>query len=573
MLFSLFGLLIIAFVALMVGISHWPGQARWDLTEGKLHTLTKGSKTILGSLTSPVLVEVYFSDQASEELPAIRFFARRVYGLLEEMSRASNGTLTIEWKDPEPFSGVEDEALLAGLTGLPIGPSQEPVYFGLVITAENGEQTAIPFVSPQQEHRLEYDLLQHIDRVQRTDRPRIALIGDLPIQSWLMFQQIASRYELIEVPVTAEQLPSAIDLVFMIQPSELTQALTDALKEAITQGQRFMVFVDPLIQTLPQAPEIDPKVFEVLQALGVRVRLDEFVADAALGLQVTLEANSPAIRHPAILGLTADFLALDDVITGDLEAINIATVGHLESLSGDDFESSVLWTASRQSARLPVTRLLSEQAVEAMTADMLSELPSVGGDSVMALRIRQPTDAVVVADIDFMADRYWVSRQDFLGTELVESFASNSAFVLNGIDNLIGNPSLIAIRSRERSLRSFTLVDELRRSAEIRLLDTERRLEAALAEADEQLSQLRLSSPEEMSEAQRAELSNFIETRLALRTELRQVRRNLDKDIDRLGQQLTWINILFMPLLVGLLAIIHHWRRGSTSAQPSTRRH
>ena len=561
-LFSLFGLLLMAFVALMVGISHWSGQARLDLTEGKLHTLTKGSKTILGSLTSPVRVEVYFSDQASRELPAVRFFARRVEGLLEEMSRASNGALTIEWKDPEPFSEMEDEALLAGLTGLPIGPSQEPVYFGLVMTAENGEQTAIPFVSPQQEHRLEYDLLQHLDRVQRTDRPRIALIGDLPIQSWLMFQQIASRYELIEVPMTAEQLPSAIDLVFMIQPSALTQALTDELKEAITEGQRFMVFVDPFIQTLPQAPAIDPKVFEVLQALGVTMRLDEFVADATLGLQVTLEANSPAIRHPAILGLTAGSLALDDVITGDLEAINVATVGHLEALSGDDFESSVLWTASRQSARLPVTRLLSEQSVETVTQDMLSELPSSGGESVMALRVRHPTDAVVVADVDFMADRYWVSRQDFLGTELVESFASNSAFVLNAIDNLIGNPSLIAIRSRERSLRSFTLVDELRRSAEIRLLDTERRLEAALAEADEKLSELRLSSPEEMSEAQRTELSNFIETRLELRTELRQVRRNLDKDIDRLGQQLTWLNILLMPMLVALLALIFYWRRG-----------
>lgn len=566
-LFSLFGFLLMAFVMLLVGISQWPGQVRLDLTEGKLHTLTEGSQAILGTLTYPVTVEVYFSDQASQELPAVRFFARRVHGLLEEMSRTSNGGLTIEWKDPEPFSEIEDEALLAGLTGLPIGPSQEPVYFGLVVTAENGEQTVMPFISPQQEHRLEYDLLQHIDRVQRTERPRIALIGDLPVQNWLLIQRIASRYEVIQVPVTAEQLPSAIDLVLMIQPSELTQALADALKEAIGKRQRFMVFVDPLIQTLPQSPEIDPKVFEILAALGVTMQPDEFVADAALGLQVTLEPNSPAIRHPAILGLTADSLALGDVITGDLEAINVATVGHLEPLTTAGFESSVLWGASEQSARLPVTRLLSGQSVDAMTADMLSELPRGGGDSVLALRVRQPTDAVVVADIDFMADRYWVSRQDFLGTELVESFASNSAFVLNAIDNLIGDPSLIEIRSRERSLRSFTLVDELRRSAEARLLDTEQRLEAALAEADERLSELRLNSPEEMSEAQRAELSNFIETRLALRAELRQVRRNLDKDIDLLGQQLTWINILLMPMLVGVVALVLHWRRWGMSAR------
>lgn len=564
-LVSFFALVLLAFVLLLAGMSLWQGHTRLDLTENRLHTLSEGSKELLGSLESAVSIEVYFSDQASQGLPAIRFFARRVQGLLEEMSRLSKGALTIEWLDPEPFSEVEDEALLAGLTGLPIGPSQEPVYFGVVINADNGEQATLPFLSPQREHVLEYELLQRIDRVQRMGQPRIALITDLPIQSWVVYEQMASRYELIEVPVTAEQLPSEVDLVLMIQPAILTDALTSALKDAIDRKQRFLVFIDPLIQTLPQAPAADAKVFDVLGALGVTMRTDEFVADASLGLQVTLEANAPPIRHPAILGLTARALAFDDVITGDLEAINVATVGHLEALSDAAHGSSALWVATGQSARLPVARLLSDQPVERVTSELLNEIPSMGGDSVMALRVHQPTDAVVVADVDFLADRYWVSRQNFLGTELMESFASNGAFVLNAIDNLIGDPSLIAIRSRERSLRPFVLVDELRRSAEVRLLETEQRLEAELAEADKKLSALRLEAPEEMTEAQRAELSAFIESRLELRQELRRVRRNLDQEIDQLGRQLTWVNILLMPLLVALLGLGLRWHRGRSN--------
>lgn len=564
-LVSFFALVLLVFVVLLSGMSLWQGHTRLDLSENRLHTLSEGSKELLGSLESAVSIEVYFSDQASQDLPAIRFFARRVQGLLEEMSRLSKGALTIEWLDPEPFSEVEDEALLAGLTGLPIGPSQEPVYFGVVINADNGEQATLPFLSPQREHVLEYELLQRIDRVQRMGQPRIALITDVPIQSWVVYEQMASRYELIEVPVTAEQLPSEVDLVLMIQPAILTDALTDALKDAIDRKQRFLVFIDPLIQTLPQAPAADAKVFDVLGTLGVTMRTDEFVADASLGLQVTLEANAPPIRHPAILGLTARALAFDDVITGDLEAINVATVGHLEALSDADHGSSALWVATGQSARLPVARLLSDQPVERVTSELLNEIPSMGGDSVMALRVHQPTDAVVVADVDFLADRYWVSRQNFLGTELMESFASNGAFVLNAIDNLIGDPSLIAIRSRERSLRPFDLVDELRRSAEVRLLETEQRLEAELAEADEKLSALRLEAPEEMTEAQRAELSAFIESRLELRQELRRVRRNLDQEIDQLGRQLTWVNILLMPLLVALLGLGLRWHRGRSN--------
>lgn len=561
-LVSVFGLSLLAFVLLLAGLNIWPGQTRLDLTENQLHTLSEGSRQVLSTLESPVNVQIFFSDQASQGLPTIRFFARRVEGLLEEMSRVSKGTLTIDWLDPEPFSEVEDEALLAGVTGVSIGPSQESVYFGVVIEADNGEQAVLPFLSPQREHVLEYELLQRIDRVQRAGQPRVAVITDLPIQSWVIYEQMASRYELIEVPASAEQLPSDVDLVLMIQPSVITEELANALKAGIERQQRFLVFLDPLIQTLPQAPAPDPKVFDVLERLGVVMRADEFVADASLGLRVTLEANAVPIRHPAILGLSARALALDDVITGDLEAVNVATAGHLEALSGAKYESSPLWVASGQSGRFPVTRLLSEQAIEAMTTELLSEIPSMGGDSVMAVRIRQPTDAVVVADVDFMSDRYWVSRQNFLGTELIENFASNGAFVLNAIDNLIGDPSLITVRSRERSLRPFVLVDELRRSAEARLLETEQRLEAALAEADEQLSALRLESPESMSEAQRAELSAFIEARLELRQELRRVRRNLDEEINRLGNQLTWVNILLIPLLVALLGLVLRWRQG-----------
>ncbi len=566
-LFSVFGLSLLAFIALLGATGLWSGQARLDLTENKLHTLSVGSKDLLASLDSAVDIQVYFSDQASQELPAIRFFARRVEGLLEAMSRASNGRLRVEWRDPEPFSEVEDEALLAGLNGLPIGPSQESVYFGLVINGDNGEQVTLPFLSPNRGHRLEYDLIQRIDRVQRASLPRIALIGDLPIQNWLVYQQMAARYELIEVPSTATTLPSEVDLVLMIQPQSLTPDLVNALKGAIDQNLRFLVFVDPYVQTLSDAPEADPKVFELLEAMGVSMRPDEFVADADLGLQVTLEANAAPIRHPAILGLSQDALAIDDVTTSDLEAINVATVGHLEVLPSAAEGASALWMASERSARLPVVRLLSEQPVEELTTDLLNELPSQGGDSIMALRTQQPTDAIVVGDVDFLADRYWVSRQTFMGTELVESFASNGGFVLNAIDNLIGDPSLIAIRSRERSLRPFDLVDELRRSAEARLLETERRLEAALAEADEKLSVLRLEAPEDMSDVERDELAAFIEQRLELRQELRRVRRNLDQEIDRLGRQLAWINIALMPLLVAAFGLILHMQRSREKKQ------
>lgn len=551
----------IAFVAVLSVLSQCAHHVRWDLTEDRLHTVSQGAKTMLAALEEEVVVEVYFSEQSIEALPALQFYATRVGNFLDEFGRIADGQLTIEWQDPIPFSEAEDAALLAGLTGVPIGDRGDPVYFGLVLRSHRGATSIIPFLSPEEEYLLEYQLLQALDEVTRARRPRIGLLTDLPIQSWVIYADLQSRYELIEVPLNAQALPSELDLVMLIQPSQLGDELFKALEQAMGEGQRFLILIDPLIQSIGQKAPPAPKFMEWLDMLGIEVSLQEFVADARLGLQVTLQAEAAPIRHPAILGLTGPFLNRQDVVTAQLDAINIASAGAIQLASASSNLSQPLWQSSSQSALLPVERLLSATDVAAVTAEILSELPAVSEPSVMAMRVMEPSPSVVIADVDFLADEYWVSRRNLLGTEWFDRFASNGSFVLNVIDNLVGDPALIEVRSRDVSLRSFDLVDELRRSAEIQLLATEQRLEAALEAANQQLMALRSDQALASREEVQSQMAEFVAERARLRQELRLVRRDLDRHIDRLGQQLTWINILLMPALILLVYGLGHARR------------
>ena len=54
---------------------------------------------------------------------------------------------------------------------------------------------------------------------------------------------------------------------------------------------------------------------------------------------------------------------------------------------------------------------------------------------------------------------------------------------------------------------------------------------------------------------------NFQDEKLKIRKQLRDVRHQLDKDIRDLGTQLKLINILLVPVILTLIAILFAWTR------------
>lgn len=548
---------------LLIGI--WGGtwrEARFDLTQNSIYTMSEGSKLILAGLEEEVTLNIYFSAQASEELPALRAFATRVGQLIAEMATHSKGKLVVKWFDPVPFSDEEDRAILVGLTALPLGVRASDIYFGIVLRTMDGREEVLRFISPQREHLLEYEIIQRIDQVTRDHRPRLGVLSSLPLQNLVVYEQLEARYDLVEIPVTAQDLPSALDLLVLVQPPSMSDAFHEALRSAVEDDLPILLLVDPLIQSLATPAQPTSGADEVLSLLNLGLKPEVFVADRLLGLQVTVEPTAPPIRHPAIIGLSSDVLNNDDPVTSALDAINAATVGVITLAASEGSFNDVLWRSSEASAVLPISRLLSDQPIEEAIVQLFEEIGSGAGDVYpIAVRVREPTEAIVVADVDFLFDRYWVNQQNFMGTTLLEPFAANGSFVLNAVDNLTGDPALIGLRSREPSLRLFTLLDEMRRRAETRLLGAEQALESALAQANAQLANLRGISAEDLTDQQRLDLQASLETRLELRQQLREVRRDLDRDIDDLRRRLIWINVVIFPIAVGSLLALSGRRR------------
>ena len=131
---------------------------RLDLTQGKLYTLTSGSKEIIRDLKEPIILRLYFSQSLSNINPYITSFAQRVKDLLQQYQRAGHGQILIEFIDPEPFSPAEDEAVNYGLQGAAVDNSGTDFYLGLVGTDALNNKQVIPFLQPNREQNLEYDI-------------------------------------------------------------------------------------------------------------------------------------------------------------------------------------------------------------------------------------------------------------------------------------------------------------------------------------------------------------------------------------------------------------------------------
>src|ERR1700742_2988191 len=155
--------------------------ARVDLTQGHLYTLSQGTKNILANIDEPIHLYYFYSDKGSQDLPQVRTYATRVRELLEEMVSRSNGKIDLEVIDPLPFSEDEDRATAFGLTAVPTDRGGDKIFLGLAGTNSTNGKSVIPFLNPQKESFLEYDVAKLINELSETKKPVIGLISGLPI--------------------------------------------------------------------------------------------------------------------------------------------------------------------------------------------------------------------------------------------------------------------------------------------------------------------------------------------------------------------------------------------------------
>src|SRR6266851_9383767 len=177
LLYSAGGLVAAALILVLLNFVLGAARGRIDLTQGKLYTLSEGTRAVLGKLESPVKIRLYFS-QSDVPLP-IKAYGRRVEDLLAEFRQAGRGKVTVEKLDPQPDSDAEDSATLEGVEAQ-VTPSGDKFYLGASISYAD-QKLALPALTLDREPLLEYDLVRAIARAAAQAKPVIGVMSALPV--------------------------------------------------------------------------------------------------------------------------------------------------------------------------------------------------------------------------------------------------------------------------------------------------------------------------------------------------------------------------------------------------------
>ena len=531
-------------------------------------------------------------------------FAQRVRELLEEVAARSKGKISLRVIDPEPFSDAEDRATAFGLQGVPLGESGDKLYFGLVASNSTDGETAMPFIQPGKETFLEYDVAKMISSLSVASKPVLAVLSDLPIgpgidplsgqptPGWVMDRQLSEFFDIRRLQANPTSIGDDVSLLMVVHPKALLADTEYAIDQFVLRGGHLLVFVDPEAESDPAGSLFDPTqsvqsrssdMAKLFRAWGLVYDPGKIVLDAQNAMRFQPDPSQVPVRHVGIIGLKKESMNQSDVITADLESVNLSSAGTLSLAAGATAKLEALLQSSA------LTMLSTPEAVRAAQGDPGSLADNFKADGsgphVLAGRLRgvlksafpdrvgpghlgasvKPAYIVVVADTDILSDKLWVQAQDFLGQQILNPFANNADFVYNAVDNLVGNDDLIEVRTRPTSERPFDRIDGVRRRAEVRYQSKEKQLQLDLENLEQKLAKLQpitaTGQAQALSREQQAQLLDFQQQKLRTRKELRDVQRQLNADIEAIGVRVKVLNILAVPALVLLAALLLALRR------------
>jgi gliding motility-associatede transport system auxiliary component len=607
-LFSAVGVIAMFVVLVAVNVIAAHFKQRIDLTAEEAYTLSPGTRAILAKLDTPVQIRFYVSQRATAMPVALKTYAQRVDDLLGEYKQASKGLIEIQKLDPEPDSDAEDSAKLDGVQGQPLSTG-ERIYLGLSVTMLDQKQ-AIPFLTPDRERLLEYDISRAIARVSETNKPTVGVMSSLPVmgtpmmpmaqqqgdQPWAFITELQRDFNVKQVEMTVDKIPDDIHVLVVIHPRAISDATQFAIDQFVLRGGRLLAFLDPksVLDRMGQGmggPASTSNLDKLLKAWGLTFETNKVVAD------MNYLAKTRQGRAPAILILNEKAMNKEDIVTADADNLVIAMAGDFEGTPAPGLKETVLIKSSPNSELVdPMMAQFGGESIATNFTPSGKEFPlavRLSGKFKTAFPEGKPkatpapnegdeapneakkdeektgpalkestkeTTVVLVGDADMIQDPLAIRDvQNPFGPRWILPANGNLSFAQSAVEQLSGDSNLIAVRSRASRERPFTVVKKIQADAEANYRSKIKELETSLTETQRKVNELQKGKENGqrfiLSPEQQQELANFQKKEAEVKTQLKTVRKQVRAEIDSLETRVKWLNIAAMPALVALTGL------------------
>jgi gliding-associated putative ABC transporter substrate-binding component GldG len=594
-------------------------KTRLDLTQEKAYTLSAGTRAILKKLEGPVEIRFYCTQGEKEMPPQFKTYAQHVEDLLAEYRQRGRGNVEIKKLNPAPDSDAEDSARLDGIEGQLLS-NGENLYLGLAVSYLD-EKMAIPFLSPEKEKLLEYDITRAISRVANPQKPVIGVMTPLPMfgqpmnpmmmrmgqqaqEAWVIISELQRDFTVKQVPLETDKIDDEIKVLMVAHPKDIKDSAQYAIDQFIMRGGKLIAFLDGMSmvdsrnQQNPMMPNMGgggSTLDKLVKAWGLQFDTTKVVAD--LNFQSRFMQNNRQQVAPAVLSLNPQGINKEDVVTSQLDSLLIPFAGVFTGTPAAGLKETVLLHTTPDSQL--VEGFMAQFSGEQITKDFK---PS-GTPQKLAIRLsgkfktafpdgkpvekeadnkdekkeEKKTDdslketkgdnaVILVGDSDILYDQFCVQVQNIFGQKVVIPRNGNLNLVQNMVEQMAGDSNLIEVRSRATLNRPFTVVQKMQAQAEASYRNKIKELEDGLQETQKRLNELQSKKEKGqrfiLSPEQQQEVERFKRQEAGSKKELKEVRRNLRQDIDALENRVKWLNIAGMPMVVTLFGVGRAFLKG-----------
>ncbi len=626
-LFSAVGVAVMLLIILAVNLIASAFKRRVDMTENNLYTLSPGTRAILKKLDSPVEIRFYYSKNETRVPPEFQNLARAVDDLLTELQQAAKGNVVIKKFDPQPDSETEDIANLDGVEGQPL-QTGEKFYLGLCVSLDP-LKAAIPFISPDRDKLLEYDLARAISQVLSTNKPVIGVMTALPVSGqpmnpmmarmgqqgqdpWAFMIELKRDFEVKQLSLDVEKIDGEIKVLLVIHPKDLKDSAQYALDQFVMRGGKLVACLDAMcladanrqnpMMPMPGGPS---NLDKLLKAWGVNFETTKVIADMNLARKLRTRQNAPPETMPNLLFLTDKSINKEEVVASQLNELLFAFPGHFTGTPVNGLKQTILLTSSTNAQ--PVEGFMAQMSPAKIIEDFKGEgkkftlamrlegkfktafpegKPEAKADDAEKKDDKKPEDkakdtlkeckennaVVLIGDTDWLSDQFSVQIGNFFGQKIIQPFNGNLSLIQNLVEQMAGDQNLIAVRSRATPNRPFTVVQEMQAKAEARSKEERNKLQKEANEANQKISELQgKKEPGQrfiMSKEQQEEYERFKQKRAVANKRLKEINRELRRDVESLKFWTKVANIAAVPIVVTVLGIaLGISRKQKTKAQ------
>ena len=614
--------MLVILVAVNVITGAWPVRA--DLTREKAYTLSAGTKAVLKKMDTPVKIRFYCtqSEMATPETVFLKDYARKVEDLLHEYRQIAGKNLVIEKYDPQPDSDAEDSARLDGLEPQPLSGGDN-FYLGLAVSLAD-TRVAIPFLAPNRERQLEYDLTRAITQVLSPDKPVVGVLSALPVfggamnpmmmqagqqpePAWTLIEQLKQDFTVRRVELDTDKIDADVKVLFVIHPKDISDKAQFAIDQFVLRGGKLIAFLDPM-SAIASRQQQNPmmggggsssSLDKLLAAWGLQFDSSKVVADLDFKMQLQ-DRNGQPSDAPAWLGLTAEGINRDDIVTGSIDSLWLPMCGAFTGTPAAGLKETVLLNSSKDAALVDSFlagmgggavmngfkpagvnyKLAVRLTGKFKTAFPDGPPPDAGntnsvaksaGNSLKESKVE--TSVVLVGDSDLLADDFSLRKVQSPFGAMVSPMTANLDFAQNLVEQMAGDSSLIGVRSRASLSRPFTRIKKMEAEAEARGQAKIDELQQSLSDTQQRLGELQSQKKDKdqrfiLSPEQKAELENFRKKQAEVSRALKQAQKDLRREVVSLETRLKWLNILAMPFAVMAAGVgIALIKRKKTSAK------